>query len=266
MNGTDKAHENHRSIKSKINDWFHKDHICVLTIGKTASSSIIKSLNNIGISAYQVHSLSRSPQDYLFLNGLKQKRIKSLLYQIKMLLWQMAITYIEKKIIVVFRDPFERNISAFFEQCWKMDIDPTKIEKDELFKDYKKYGPHDSTRLWFDENIKKCFKIDQEDVDLKINPWKIIKKNNISILFLKYERIDTWVDALKEFIGETLLIDEQNISSRKKYSSAIKDFKHAWKPDDYIIRKTIDKKLWASIYTKQERDNICDKWSLPKNI
>jgi hypothetical protein len=244
--------------------WFNEDFICVLTIGKTASSAIIQGLIDAGVPAYQAHTLHRAPQEYLFVEGLAKRPVQNALFQAKVRLWLSLTDKSPKKFVTTFRDPFSRNMSAFFEQSWKLRQNLDELDDERLMEFYIKHGPHDATRTWFADNLGKPFGISVKGVNLRDRGEQIVTAKQRRFLFLKYEYQKSWEVALGDFSGTPIRLGRFNDSTQKSYSSAMMRLKAAWRPSPEIVARSLDRELWDALYTSEEKEAIRDAWGIPQ--
>lgn len=262
----DSAYQTPRDTASKLRMWFDPSFVCVLTIGKTASSAIIEGLIEADVSAYQAHSLARAPQEYLFVAGLPPRPLQNAAFQLKVKTWLAYTRTQEKRFITTFRDPFSRNLSAFFEQCWKLNVDVENLETDELVKLYNRHGPHDATKNWFKDNLAKPFGLELDQLNLRDQPTQILSSGRRQFLLMKYEDRATWEEEISHFVDTQVKLVTRNVSGRKSYSEAIANLKNEWRPSEEIIHRTIDLDLWDAIYTPSEKESIRDLWSIPSSL
>lgn len=261
-----RAHANARDPFSKLRMWFDKDYICVLTIGKTASSSIIQGLIDAGVPAYQAHTLHRAPQEYLFVQGLESRPVQNALFQGKVRLWLALTRERPKQFVTTFRDPFSRNMSAFFEQSWKLRRSLDDLDDDQLMAFYVRHGPHDATRTWFHDNLSMPFGLSKKDINLRERDQQVISIKRRKFLLLKYENQRSWESALSEFSGMPIRLERFNDSAQKPYSAAMKRLKSAWRPSPEIIARSLDHELWDALYTSAEKKMIREAWDIPQAL
>jgi hypothetical protein len=262
----DKAFETPRDIKSKLRMWFDKDHICVLTIGKTASSAIIQGFIDAGVPAFQAHTLKQAPQEYLFVAGLPKRPLQNSAFQVKTSAWLWLTRSHEKKFVTTFRDPFARNMSAFFEQSSKLGVSVENMTSEDLSALYQRHGPHDATRNWFADNMTRPFGLDIGQVDLITQPAQEITIRHRRFLLMKYEDQTSWEQALSDFSGKPIELKRRNDSARKSYSDAMARLKDVWRPSPDIVKRSIDSKLWNAIYSEADKQDIRARWDIPEAL
>lgn len=262
----DAAFATPRDLRSKLRVWFDPDHVCVLTIGKTASSAIIHALLEAEVGAYQAHTLTRAPQEYLFVAGLPERPLQNAAFKVKTKVWLETTSRSSKRFVTTFRDPFSRNLSAFFEQAWKLGVDITDMETSELIALYEQRGPHDATRRWFADNMASTFGLDAADLDLVHSSSQVLTQGKRRFLFLKYEDQSVWESALSEYCGRAIKLERRNDSARKPYSDAMIRLKNEWRPSAEIVERTIERPVWDAIYSSEEKQVIRDRWQIPDSI
>lgn len=262
----DKAFETPRDFGSKLRMWFDRDHICVLTIGKTASSAIIQGFIDAGVPAYQAHTLKRAPQEYLFVSGLPERPVQNLAFQAKTASWLWLTRNSPKRFVTTFRDPFARNMSAFFEQSWKLGVKVEDLSTEDLVALYQRHGPHDTTRTWFQDNLAGPFGLHLDQVDLVSQSTQELTARQRRFLLMKYEDQTHWEPALSAFSGKPVVLQRRNDSTRKPYSGAISRLKSVWRPSPEIVARSLDRKLWDAIYSAAEKQEIRARWDIPADL
>lgn len=260
------AFQTPRDVRSKYRMWFDSDHVCVLTIGKTASSAIIEGLIDAGIPSYQAHSLHRAPQEYLFVAGLPRKAAQNLAFRLKTAAWLALTRSRPKRFITVFRDPFARNLSAFFEQSGKLGVDVSDLDTETLIALYDRHGPHDATRTWFADNLTRPFGIDVAAIDLVSRGVQRLSVGPRQFLALKYEDQQHWEEAIGAFTGRSVTLTRRNDSTRKSYADAMARLKRVWRPSPDIVARSLDRPLWDAIYTDAEKETIRARWNIPRRL
>ena len=210
------AFRNGVKLIDKINYWFNSESILVLSPGKCGSSTILESLSFAGISCYQSHTLNSYPQGVYFVN-INRKYLFEAIYKVKIFLAILWFKLAGKKIIIAVRDPKIRNVSAFFEQCWKIGIDLSSCTCGQLVSAYKKGKSTEDTK-WYARNLGDALKVLPADICFDGKKSAKVKKGKINILLLRLEDSDCWEDELSQFIGKRISLKKRNISSKKKYS------------------------------------------------
>lgn len=256
------AHRNPRGARARLGMWFDEGHVCVLTIGKTASSAIIDGLLAAGVPAYQVHTLVRSPQTHLFVDGLPGSTLQNTLYRLKIGLWRRVTRNRPKRFVTSFRDPFARNMSAFFEQAWKLDQPLDGLSTEALIALYERHGPHDVTRTWVENNLTGVFGLTHDQIDLKETGVQEISAGPKRFLLLKHEDRAPWEAALSTFVGRDIALTRRNDSADKSYADAIRRLRDTWRPSAEIIERTLDRPLWDALYTDVEKEAIRQRWEI----
>ncbi|SFE72178.1 putative capsular polysaccharide synthesis family protein [Roseivivax sediminis] len=261
-----KAFATPRNLGAKLRMWFDPQHICVLTIGKTASSAIIQGFVDAGVPAYQAHTLHRAPQEYLFVDGLPERPLQNAAFQVKTRSWLALTQSRPKRFVTTFRDPFARNMSAFFEQSWKLGVKVEDMTTEELIALYEKHGPHDTTRTWFAQNLARPFGLNIAEVNLRDQPVQVLVRDKRRFLLMKYENQAPWETSLSDFAGKPVQLERRNDSKRKSYSDAITRLKATWRPAPQIVRRTLDVALWDALYTSEEKQAIRTRWDIPETL
>lgn len=262
----DQAYATPRDAGSKLRMWFDPNYVCVLTVGKTASSAIIHALLEAGVDAYQAHTLSRAPQEYLFVAGLPGRAWQNRAFKFKTWVWLATTVNSPKRFVTTFRDPFARNLSAFFEQSWKLGVEVESMETEDLIELYERHGPHDATRTWFADNLSSVFDLNAADLDLVSQPSQVLTKGKRQFLFMKYEDQSVWEGALSAYCGSAVKLERRNDSTRKSYADAMARLKNDWRPSADIVARTIERPVWDAIYTPREKQQIRERWQISRTI
>ena len=171
------------------------------------------------------------------------------------------------KIICLFRDPLERNVSAFFDAFelytgtkttdYKGDFESLKGLYHEKLK-------HDFPINWFEKQFFEATKINVYSYDFnKEKGYKLIKKDNIELLLInsnvddkiKEKLISDFCD-LKEF-----KLKNSNVSSKKEYATYYKNFKHTIRFSKEYLNKLYDSNYAQHFFSEKHIKNQIEKWS-----
>ena len=171
------------------------------------------------------------------------------------------------KIICLFRDPLERNISAFFD-VFELHTGEKVTNYNEDLESlkglyYEKLN-HDFAINWFDKQFFEATSIDVYSNDFnKEKGYKLIKKDNIELLLLN-SNVD---DSLKENLIsafcdlESFTLKNRNISSTKKYAANYKEFKNNIKFSKEYLNRLYNSKYAQHFFTEKHIKNQYEKWS-----
>ena len=170
------------------------------------------------------------------------------------------------KIISLFRDPVERNISAFFdafELYVGVAADEYKGSIDELITCYHKKLPHEYSILWFEKQFKRDLAINVFDYNFnKEAGFQLYKKDNYEILIIN-SRVD---DALKrdlvaEFISEkSFVLNNVNVTSKSNGNELYQRFKNAIGFDQSELDAMLKSQYSQHFFTKKEIEDCYQLW------
>lgn len=229
--------------------------IVVWQKGKVGSSTVYKTLKSAGLAnpVFQIHFLNpdnlRRVKDDLKTRGLSIPRH---IDNGEILLDRYNKKGVNGwKIITIVRDLIKIKISAFFENIHRFscnhnglmtekgDIN-TNLARELLEKTFCNFDESkDYVCTWFDREIKQMLNIDVFDYPFDHDKgYTIIKENNVDLLILKTELLNTTFDeAISTFlhIDFPIQLKNTNISEKKYYNRAIKEVdKEIVIPDDVL--------------------------------
>jgi hypothetical protein len=169
------------------------------------------------------------------------------------------------KIISLFRDPLERNISAFFDVFELHTGENTadfKGDFETLKELYYKNLKHDFPINWFEKQFFEATNIDVYSYGFK-KGYKIIKKDNIELLLINSNVADKIKEELiSDFCDlTTFTLKNRNVSSTKEYATYYKDFKNNIKFSTSYLNKLYDSKYAKHFFTEKHIKNQLEKWS-----
>ena len=242
-------------------------------MGKVGSNSITKSIRNYynGLVLSTHHcprELDSLKKNFIlgFMNCFKKPHVDSHFPQ-KIVLCLLAQRREKIKIISLFREPIEQNISWFFMVMFngKGSIFIENKSTLSLIQRFLKYR-HLLERLlaWFDEEIKQCFNIDvfarpfpkEQGYDFYKNEW------GVELLLMRYNLNDRTKEKLiEEFIGiKDFKLINKNISANKPYGNAYEAFKKELKLPLWYIDKVKNSKYFNHFYSKEFIEQNCNHW------
>ncbi len=171
------------------------------------------------------------------------------------------------KIISLVRDPFSRNISAFFQNFKRdtgMEIDQCRKSMLQLRDMFLKNYPHEIPWVWFDNNIKKHFGIDVYEHPFPKSGHIQITNQHVDLLLMKHDLDDALKQQLVgEFVGiADFQISRSNVSAEKKYSQYMDAFRQLKMPLWYLHR-VCSTKYTKHFYYYQMRE-LVDAWQEPE--
>lgn len=223
----------------------HKDEIIIVyQKGKVASSSVYYSIKNYNRNVLHAHTLADigdTDDDLLKLLNLKSG-----------------------KIITLVRDPVARRISEMWQNISNWTRYSATVDFHEIEHYYFKKGFEKGDMEWFDEQIKRIFKIDIFDYPFDIERgYSVIKQGNIEILLIKMEKLNKLEDVIGEFLGiKDFKLQNYNLGKEQPYRFAFQEYKESF----YLSKDELENIYNNFIYTKyfyseEERKDFCNKWS-----
>ena len=249
------------------------DAVWILQPGKTASSTLVRRLEEKKVSYVKLHSLEY-PQHIL---GEEFSEV-----------WKNMVNERMKKpfkIITAVREPISRDYSAFwqaFSDDNEMAMEMSILNKD-FQKTYNKYidlilsGNEHMKKIlgmsmifpwgeqfeWFDEQIKKYLDIDVFKYPFdKIKGYTIIKKGNVELLLYKVEKMESILDTIASFVGTAgLSKTNENVGGGKWYGLASSQFRRELKISrQYTDHYYRENPKMDHFYSLEEKECFLEKW------
>jgi len=254
-----------KKIKLRMNS---RPPIVVWQMGKVGSSTVYESLKSLGLANPLFHIHFLNPDNLGKTRNEFDAKGLSLPRHIddgEILLDQYKKTGGNGwKIITIVRDLAEIKISGFFENIkrWSYDHDNLLAKNGDINTDLalqilqKSFYNFDESKdyacTWFDREIKQMTKIDvfSHPFDHE-KGYTIIKENNIELLILKTELLNsTFDEAISRFlhIDFPFKLKNTNISEKKYYSEAIKQVHNDLVIPDDILNKINSSKYMRHFY------------------
>ena len=247
-----------------------KDPVLIFTMAKVGSSSVYHSLKHQSdIPCFHIHSLDKK-EEARAKAICKEKGVypgsRSPVFILHEKLLEKQRPY---KVISLFRNPIERNLSAFFEAFEIYMGIPAHLFKgtlqeiEEVF--YEKLD-HSYCQDWFDHHLKEGIGVDvYASAFAKAKGYTILKGDQTDVLILK-SNLD---DALKAslvgtFCGiENFTIKNVNVTDAKKEAQLYTDFKsHIRFPKSYLDSQ-LESKYMNHFFTEAEKEKLYEKWLRP---
>ncbi len=276
-----------RALAAKYNkvSSMHRTDKCTVIIyqmGKVGSSTVKDSIErlNLPINLYHVHALTHERLKWLQDTFKHASKIKG-----RAVIHDHVVEglYLRKKldesdqqdwkVITLIRDPISRNISTFFQSLdiffpeWVKEHNASQralLERtDEMIELFLNEANHDLPLIWFDSYLKPVFNIDVYDKKFNAEKgYETYTNGHTNLLLLRLENLDDCVaDAFREFLDiEDFDLKKSNISSEKSYSDAYNEFKDSIKLPASYIDKMYSSKFVQHFYTKNEIEQLRNKW------
>ena len=257
-----KSHNSYERNRINTNHYFEHigaiNEILIYQPAKVGSSTIYHSLSEMGILSFQFHFLakhdaySKECNSYLDVYLNQRKKFKNV------------------KIITLVREPLSRCFSSFF---YAIGSHSTSIIPfgEPLLQTFLKYLGEESFNLlnnfgnefdWFDQELKAVF-----GVDVYTHPfdrdkgYSIIKQDNIEVLLMKLEKLNTLESVIGEFVNAPdFKLVNANESDDKPYKYLYKNVREVIKiPRDIVDSYYKDPRM-DHFYTEEEKSVFLKKW------
>ena len=241
--------------------------LLIFTMAKVGSSSVYHSLRRqSNIPCFHIHSLSI--EEEIQAKALcKEKGVypgsRTPVFILHKYLLEKQRKY---KVISLFRNPIERNLSAFFEAFEIHMGVPAHVYKGSL-EDietafYKKLD-HSYCKNWFDTHLKAGIGVDvYEYAFAKANGYTTINTENVDLLVLK-SSLDDQIKA--QLVGDfcsvsNFTLKNMNVTDAKKEAKLYADFKsHIRFSKDYL-EDQLESKYMHHFFTEEEKQALYHKW------
>jgi len=253
-------------VFEKVKVWFSKKSVIVFTMGKVGTLTVCNSLREIGYKHVHPHSLRYTKPGIHFIKvRLSPKRkifyfIKTLLKRLKVFFWKLFKP--EILIITGVRDPFTRNISAFFEQVHyiggiQKNDSPAQVE--ELFNNTCDFS---APLHWFDREILKVTGIDVFEFPFdKENGIALIEKGKYRILVYRVDKLNGLKKEFSQFIDDqSFEILTTNSSVDGDYIHELDALKKTYKYRSDITSEFALSKYMRHFYSQEEIDRLVSQY------
>ena len=241
--------------------------VLIFTMAKVGSSSIYHSLRHrIDVPCFHIHSLSK--EDALNAKALCQKNgvypgSRSPVFILNDYFLNTGYRY---KVISLFRNPIERNLSAFFEAFEIYLGVPAHRYKGSLQKLEKVFFDkinHFYCQSWFDDYFKTGLGVDVYAYDFdKVKGYNTLHTKEGEILLVKSNLEDTLKATL---VGDFCNIDRftiknMNVTAAKRSAKLYADFKSYMFFSKAYLESQLETKYVNHFFTKQEKSDLYKKW------
>lgn len=256
-----------KAIKLKF--WSAKTPVLIHTMGKVGSLSVYFSLKkHLPITPiFHTHSLNKEEikkdVSYCFSNGVYPGS-RSPVFLIHKHIINRQKPF---KVITLFRDPIDRNISAFFD-AFKIyvGVSPELYigDLENLTQLFFKHLPYKYPLQWYDDYMLKDTGINV--YSHSFNPeigWEIINNNNVKTLLINcYLNDAVKEDLIEEFCGiSNFKLSNTNVRSEGNASVLYKDFKNYIKFPEHYLNEVYNSKYALHFFSEEERASAIQKWS-----
>lgn len=254
------------NIIQKIRVWFGGNSVVVYTMGKVGTLTICNSLNAISYRHVHPHSLRYTKPGVYFLKlslPVYKKiyfSVKTVLKRLKVVIWKS----LKNEIIIIsgVRDPYSRNVSAFFEQAHYFGGLDVGMNLREVREEFDRLCDFFAPINWFDEEIYKVTGINVYDYSFnKDKGFVSIKKGKYKIFIYRLDKLNELGKELKKFIDSpSFEIVSTNFTADSLYSSISKKFASYYKYASNISNVYAESKYMKHFYTETEVENLKTRW------
>ena len=228
--------------------------ILVYQPGKVASSSITKALSDLYEGpVVHIHSFERLPKPHVLNSSRLELQKQGELPKVK--------------IITLIRDPFSRNLSAFFQNLEKYQNDKVAFDgacygTEGLWQLYMQSPGSEWILDWWDLELKKNFDIDVFSVPFPESGHLEIENDRASVLLLRYNLPDDLKGELVSKFVDIPTFDlsqyRANDSRTKYYAEEYEEMKKKPLPPEYFERM-LNSQYCQHFYAKELSD-LKEKW------
>ena len=243
--------------------------IIIYQPGKVGSSTIYESLRKqIQWPVFHTHRLYPPHVEALRESAKKMGQKKPIGGEFNHMLYRKLINkHIPLDIIVLVREPIERNFSAYFENLdrfWGIKNAHEAIKIKELISNFLSDYPHRTQIDWFDQEFLPTLGINIYDYPFdKESGIQVIEKSPIRILLMKVEVPNSLKhSSVAEFLDLPLVaLSDTNVAAHKKYRAQYVSFKQEINLPKQYVDEMLESKFSKYFYTDVEREEVRKKWA-----
>ena len=248
-------------LRYRLRRWLMKrrmaqapDPILVYTIGKTGSTSVVKTIDGAGRPAWQMHGLQASAIDEreTEVETQRPRHMPRHLWVSQHFRHRLPTPERPWDVITLTRDPLAHSVSSFFQSAVRRRY--TEFDATEMLAKY--LAEHDVYRAlnWFDDELMRFLGIDVYEHPFTPGQPLLIQMPTVRLLLLRREDLDTvGPKALSEFAG--VKIDQMahaNVGDQKLYADAYQRFRaNALLPRD-LVEKMYGSRYARHFYSEEE--------------
>lgn len=254
------------STLEKIKVWFGDKSIIVFTMGKVGTLTVCNSLREVGYKHVHPHSLRYTKPGVHFLkvklnffNKIKYT-FKTLSKRVKVFFWKL--TKQEIFIITGVRDPFSRNVSAYFEQLHYLGGLGSRNSFSEIAAYFDETCDFEAPIHWFDKEVLQVTGINVYETPFdKEKGYSIINKGKYKIFVYRVDKLNMLENEMAQFIDDdSFKLLSTNISDEGEYSQQLKLLKNNYKYQKEIADTFVDSLYMKHFFSGSEIEDIKNKW------
>lgn len=241
--------------------------VLIFTMAKVGSLSVYHSLKKAGVSPiFHIHTLNeeeiKAGDTRCFENGVYPNSRSPVFILNKAL--QQSTTKI--KIISLFRNPIERNISAFFDAFQvHMGVAPEHYAGDleTLEKAFLEKLNHNYAIHWYDTHF-----MDGTGLDVYQTPfdtqkqYSILSNDRVEVLLMDSRLEDAKKEALvKDFCTlSNFHLQNVNVTAQAKHAQLYADFKSHIRFGENYLNQQINSKYATHFFTEEDKQMLVQRW------
>jgi hypothetical protein len=243
--------------------------VLIYQMAKGASTTILKSLERVGVHATQVHLINPDTARHIR-SSMRAAGISTARMDIDIIGRAVRRGIIGSgrgaSVINVVREPVGRNVSLYFQildRLWQTDNAHEKVGLDRLLEGFHTKFNHDRTLDWFDQEFKPVLGVDVYEHDFpREQGWLRIDAGRYNILLMRVDLADVSKEkVLSEFLGvEGLKLSRENVGSQKPYARVYRDFLRALELSENYVDRMLDSRYARHFFTDEERRALRSKW------
>ena len=241
--------------------------LLIFTMAKVGSLSVYQSLKKAGISSvFHIHTLNEQEVQ----KGIKQCFDNGIYpgSRSPVFLLNHALRESTEKVRVVsiFRNPVERNISAFFDAFnFHMGVSPEQYKGDleTIENTFHKKLQHNYAIDWYDTHFKKALGLDvyQYPFDTQ-KQHAILSNEKVEVLLMDSRLKDSKKEELIKDFCDTpnFQLSNVNVTSQAKHANLYADFKEYIRFRESYLNHQLDSKYASHFFTQGDRQALKNKW------
>lgn len=222
----------------------HNDElILIYQPGKVGSRSLYWSLKDYGKYVLHSHVLSGTEQEGDTLQKLLEQK--------------------SAKVISLVREPLARRISEMWQNIPSVNRYSAEVDFAEIEQFYFQEGFECHEFKWFHRELESVLGINVYDYPFdKEKGYTVIRKNNIELLLMQVEKLNTLEAVVGNFIGiQDFRLQNKNISKEKRYRFAYQAYLETFTmPDKRLKQIYYENPYMNFFYTEEEINGFYRKW------
>lgn len=211
--------------------------------GKVGSRSLYWSLKDYGKYVLHSHGLKGAEQEEDTLQKLLEQK--------------------SAKVISLVREPLARRISEMWQNIPSVNRYSAEVDFAEIEQLYFHEGFECQEFQWFHRELESVLGINVYDYPFdKEKGYTIIQKNNIKLLLMKVEQLNTLEAVVGSFVGiPGFRLQNKNISKEKRYRFAYQAYLKTFTMPDKRLKKIYYENPYMNFfYTEEEINGFYKKW------